>query len=266
MKILVVQLARLGDIIQTWPTVFALRRKYPEAVIDFAVRKRYRSAIDMHSEVNNVIALDTSEVLAPMLFQVDGYDLAAVALNKFIEPLQNKYDLIINLSFSPFSSYLVSALSNERTVVRGYTRASDGYLSIPDDSSAYFYAQVGFDRSNRLHLFEIFSLVAGVDLVATDFRGPNTDQFNWDAHRIVIHVGGSQREKVCPEPTWQQIIENLSQIYSGTIYLVGTANEKLKSEVHLPNVTDLCGKTSLHDLFSICENAEAVIACDSMVM
>ncbi len=37
MKILVLQLARLGDIYMSWPMIRAVKRKYPNAEIDIQV-------------------------------------------------------------------------------------------------------------------------------------------------------------------------------------------------------------------------------------
>ena len=44
MRILVLQLARFGDIFQTWPTLKALRRQHPESEIHFLVRSRFSEA------------------------------------------------------------------------------------------------------------------------------------------------------------------------------------------------------------------------------
>src|SRR5205807_1295099 len=71
-------------------------------------------------------------------------------LKSFLQPLcEANFDTIINLSFSPASSFLTDYLASSRTDVRGYTRHSDGHFNIPDDTSAYFYAQVGIGRANR---------------------------------------------------------------------------------------------------------------------
>ena len=63
MKILVIQLARLGDIYQTWPSVFALKRKYPEAKIDLLVRERFAAATHGLSAVDEVVHFPSREVL-----------------------------------------------------------------------------------------------------------------------------------------------------------------------------------------------------------
>lgn len=46
MKILVLQLARFGDIYLTWPALRALRRRYPDASIHLLVRERFVAATE----------------------------------------------------------------------------------------------------------------------------------------------------------------------------------------------------------------------------
>ncbi len=60
-SILIIRLSSLGDIILTSPLVQELRRKYPDARIDFVVRKEYADIVRQFSWLSNIYILDTSK-------------------------------------------------------------------------------------------------------------------------------------------------------------------------------------------------------------
>ena len=167
MKILVLQLARLGDIYMSWPAIRALRRQFPEAEIHVLTRPRFAGAFEGLTAVHKIHLLPTKDILAPLVQPKMAVQESFDRLTKFVDELYfMNFDKVYNLSFSPLSSYLTHYVSNSETEVHGYTRFRDGFFCIPDDMSAYFYAQVGIDRPNRFHLIEIFGSIVGSDLVA----------------------------------------------------------------------------------------------------
>ena len=269
MKILVLQLARFGDIFQTWPCLSALRRKYPEAEIQFAVRERYQAAAENLTAVDKLVSLPTKSILSPLIFSEEGIEDSLIEMDRYIDSFDSDYDQIINLSFSPFSSYLVDEIKSENTEVMGYDRFEDGFLKIADDSSAYFYAQVGVGRFNRLHLVDIFAMVAGVELEPQDFQHPSSQNpTREDRPYYVIHVGASRSFKTCTSESWEAILRILLKKTDHIVYLVGTKEEKLNSEwIKTQNrIVDLCGETSIDDLFPMVAGADALIAGDSMLV
>ncbi|MBX3021095.1 MAG: glycosyltransferase family 9 protein [Bdellovibrionales bacterium] len=260
MRILVLQLARFGDIYQTWPCLRALQRHHPGAEIHVLVRARFRAALTGLSFVQ-VHELPTAEILAPIFENAD--DTAALArLTAFTEALPC-FDRIINLSYSPFSSYLTDTLSGENTQVRGYTRHSDGFFAIPDDTSAYFYAQVGIGRANRYHLTEVFAAVAEVELQDSDFA-PAASAPRGDS--ILIHLGASQVEKSYPAELWIEALRNLRSEFEGQITLIGSQDEVgLATTVtqSLPELNNQVGKTQLDDVMKQLSCARLLIGADS---
>ncbi|MCB0362258.1 MAG: hypothetical protein KDD35_06035, partial [Bdellovibrionales bacterium] len=195
-----------------------------------------------------------------------------------------EYDRILNLSFSPFSSFLTHFLSHSRTKVRGYTRSEDGYLSIPDDPSAYFYAQVGVGKSNRAHLTEIFASIAEVELVEEDwqladyqrspeardrvfnqFGIPTKDEF------IVLHIAASDLRKTLNWEQWAVVITKLFERWKGSVILVGGVEDRLfadRIQAHCSssNLFSLVGKVQLSDLLSCLSFSSLVVGGDSVLM
>src|SRR4051812_2953965 len=100
MRILVLQLARFGDIYQTWPTLQALKRKHPGCELHVLVRSRFKEAAQDFPGIT-VHALPTQDILRP-LFEAQPLEDSHTELKAFLQPLcDGSFDSIINLSFSP---------------------------------------------------------------------------------------------------------------------------------------------------------------------
>lgn len=263
MKILVLQLARFGDIYLTWPTLRGLRRQFPDAEIHVIVREKFAAALDGLGDGFIAHMLPTAELLRPILESGDDQSGSLDKLDQWLKPLQSvAWNKIINLSFSPSSSYIVDLFAGMETDVRGYARHSDGYLSIPDDASAYFYAQVGPSRHNRYHLVDVFAMIAEVEIQSEDWgfagRMPLVVE---DNGYVIFHLGASQSEKRYPVDLWKKLVE----LVESPIYLIGSNEEEALAEqlATFAHVRNLIGKTRLAELFPIIKGAELLVGADS---
>jgi heptosyltransferase-3 len=266
MKTLVIQLARLGDIFQTRPTLRALKRTNPDGEVHVLVRSKFMAAIEGEKSVDKVHQLNVQEILSSLFMEESDGDESLGKINELLESLEaESYDQVINLTFSPFSSFLVDYIATGSSTVKGYSRFADGTLMIPDDVSAYFFAQVGIGRSNRFHVTDLFAGVSGVDLEDEDFSYPTKFE---KEKKIVIHVGASQQAKSLAPEKWASVISRLLKTWSGEVVLVGAANETELSEKILlgldkTKIRDLVGKTSIRELIQQVGEAELLIGCDS---
>ncbi len=278
MKILVIQLARLGDIYLSWPALSGLRRKYPDSQIDILVREKFASAAIGNIDIDSVIRLPTAHILNSILQEAEVSE-SFEAIEKFCSSLRDEnYNKIINLSFSPFSSYLVSAISGGSLAeVKGYSRYEDGYLSIGDDVSAYFYAQVGIGKPNRVHLAQIFSGVAGVELIDEDWKISELDDSknnfitkSKDPY-LLLQVGASQIEKTYGVDKWAGVLNHLSKLSDIKVVLVGSLSEKkiaadLVGKTSNKNIINIVGQTEVSHLMGLAKNAKLVVGCDSLMV
>lgn len=277
MKILILQLARLGDIYMSWPVLRAIRRTYPGAEIHFLCRDRFQAATKGLEVINHLHVLNTEDILSPIFQDQTNTDLSINKLGNFLENLNKQdFDWIINLSFSPVSSYLVHYLANstfsrKNPKISGYTRHSDGYFAIHDEVSSYFYAQVGTERQNRIHIVDLMAALCEVDLNASDWRGSDITQGKFEINDpyICIHVGTSEIQKSIPGFKWARIIRSLQEKMPNLqLVLVGASNEKHISEAILSGcrsdkILDLVGKTVLSDLFELLQKSKLLVGCDS---
>lgn len=274
-KILVLQTARLGDILMSWPALRALRRARPGSEIHLLVRPRFEAASRGLEAVDRVIAMPASEILEPLLKDEADDGLAIARMAAFLnERRAENYDEIINLSYSPLSSWITKSIAGPAAVVRGYTRHEDGFLNIADGVASYFYAQVGPGRPNRIHLTDLFAAQMEVDLAPEDWRQPEVDACDLGLPEsfIVVHAGASETGKTVPAFIWGRVAKRFAELRPRTgIVLIGAASEAaLANEVRanaggLPLI-DLTGRTQFEDLFSVIARAKVLVGGDSAPM
>ena len=125
MKILCLQLARFGDIYMSWPIFRAIKREHPHAVLHGLFRERFSEAATSSGTIDQVIRLPSEQVFRNLIID-NSISMALNSLDQFIQKMRHEnYDLVINLSYSPLSSYLVTAIQTENTKIFGYQRHSD---------------------------------------------------------------------------------------------------------------------------------------------
>lgn len=284
MKILIIQTARLGDIYLMWPAVRGLKRLNPQAQIHVLVRETYAQALVGLEDVEQI-----HKIPSQMWIQgLADYKLASAqskedsdltfldstvfsAVSGLVDQLkQENFDQVINMGFSPMSSWLTKAASTEQSQVVGYSRTPDGFLAIPDAMSAYFYAQVGPDRPNRFHLAEIFATLCKVDLVESDWRTPvlPSNELELPEEFIAVHVGGSEVHKMVSVSKWISIFAQLRKLRPVQIVLIGGKIEKpiaaqLESSVPEGEIINLVGEIDLPQSMSVLKKARLLIGPDS---
>lgn len=275
MKILVIQLARLGDIFMTWPMLRALKRLHPEAELHLLTRSRFANATQGLQGVDRHLHLPTSFILEPLIQPSLDLDQSLERVGTFVGGLRSEhYDWVINLTFSPASSYLTHAITTPQTRVTGYTRHSDGYLNLPDEVSAYFYAQVGVNSSNRVHLTDIFISMLGYDYTEEDWESPKVDarDFGLPEKYMLVHIGASEAKKSLPPFKWARVLKNFfDKTLEVPVVMIGASNEiplgrAIEAGVSRGRVINLIGQTHLQEIFSLLQGAQLLVGCDSAPM
>lgn len=271
MKTLVIQLARFGDIYQSWPSLFSLASDEKREV-HLMVRKKFIEATVGLPKNITVKELDTKDLLEPLFMSNEGELESFKILDQWVNDLvEENYDEVINLTFSPFSSYLTSLIEMQGAKASGYTRHSDGFLNMPDDTSAYFYAQGGVGKPNQIHLVDLFSMMAGVE-IDEGHKYPKVfygeELFDIGNEYFVVHVGASDRGKSLDGKQLNELVRTLLAKRTESLVFIGAENERGLADAALPllgseRVYNLVGKTKLRDLFSVISRAKAFFGVDS---
>lgn len=274
MKILVLQLARFGDIYQTWPSLRAFKRTFPHAEIHLMVRQRFLAATEGLDVVDCVIPLETKSFIENLIHNDSSEMISLQRAQNFLQKLKNEdYDQVYNLSYSRLAAYLTTYLQTDGVQACGYGLHSDGMMFPLDGTSSYFMAQVGVGKFNRFHLTDIFANQMNLEFAPEDFNftgdQPAVQDFN--SAQVAIHVGASEAGKTLSAPKWVKIISALFLNRIHDIVLIGSESEKgiaqqIESSLSGGRVQNLAGKTSLAQVFTILRSTKILVAGDSSIM
>ena len=154
MKILVVQLLRLGDVILSSPVLQGLRDQYPDAEIDLLINKQFENILGLLPKVDNYFTFDRELIQTSLgekeRFVFEGYD----RVDSLIQELQARgYDQILNLTHNRLSAYIVGGIECRERVG----------LWINDNNKA-FIETAWFQHLNRDNLAEASERFHYVDI------------------------------------------------------------------------------------------------------
>jgi lipopolysaccharide heptosyltransferase II len=242
MNILIIRFSSLGDIILTESVVSNLRKKYPQARIDYLTKPLFADIVKLYFSVDNVYT-DYKKIK----------DLRKIS--------KNRYDMVIDLhgklnSFiaKTFITSKKKASYNKKRGLRKKIVNHSCNQSIDSTVDLYFTA---------LHKLNIPTPVKNPHITMIDHSNflPNKNKKN-----IVIFPGATHETKRIPT---NKIIELLKKLDNEDInfYLMGSKGEKdLTSQISNSldkSCYDLAGKFNLVELIEAISEADFMISNDS---
>jgi lipopolysaccharide heptosyltransferase II len=250
-KILLIQTAFLGDVILATPVAAELKRIFPEATIDFLVKKGNSALLQNNPNLRYIITFDKRK----------GKYRSMLHLIRQIRSEQ--YDLVVNLHRFGSSGLLTSQSKAKQKI--GFKKNPFSFLytqSFPHEISN------GTHEVNRnLSLLQSFGAVA--------FRRP--ELFPSKANYATILPYTSQPfyciapasvwlTKQLPITKWVELLQQLAN--SGNIYLVGGKEDsnlcaEILAEANVESAHNLAGKFELLDTAALFSKAKRVFVNDS---
>lgn len=264
---------KIGNFIVTVPLLQALRRRYPDAVIDFWGSELTREFEEELPAVNWRCSWDLPDA--------DVWQQLADQA-KLRRQQAGDIDLLINCDgFNPLTQVLASWLrprwvagaclaANSRRTLPWGDHPYQRFLDDPDWDSPEFLARYsGFFQSN--YIAELLCRLA--------FQEPETDHIDlpWQdppflVPDLLIHCTTTRSAKIWPFSGWYEVARWCEQ-HGISAGLVGSAPDRQRDEYHAGDqeeiflmntaVQDLRGKTSLIQLAGACRQARAVVSVDA---
>lgn len=294
-RCLVIQLARLGDTLQSLMALRAAQQLYPNLEIHFVARERFADAVRRVSWIKEVITLPTEEILGPILSGQGSQAQGIRDLARWIAPLAREpWDFIVNWTYSESSSYLTGLLPGR--VKLGYSRRRDLSLSTSDGWSAFIQGAVQGGVRQNIHLTDILTtqllttLQIHVGDPQTDGNAPVTSKSffdlelgerdpvaNWKDHSrkwVAFQLGAGHPSKIWPTANWVELAELiLTKNPETNLVLLGgaddlaTSREIVARAQSLPDgakrVLPLTGETDFDLWASVTSRCQWLIAGDT---
>lgn len=278
-RALLVQLARLGDLVQTIPAITAWKACHADWILDVLCPTSLEplgrlipgisTALKWDGEAWRRWAMSTEREVRPE--QLADADTALRELS------HERYDCAIVLNQHPRAILAGALLARE---VTGACAGSllDGNLSL---WARYVRGVAGARGTNRIHLADAFCGMCGVlppthipsmesssTPLPSDLEPIGRSAGPW----IGLLVGAGEPERVVPREVWTLFIADcLDHLPSSRIVLIGQAQESARSEwiqSSLPSsllgrVWDTTGRLSLTELAAVLSRCQVVVGADT---
>lgn len=250
-RILIIQTAFLGDVILATPVVSELKRIYPQASIDFLVKKG-----------NEQLLMND-----PALTEVHVFDKKKGKFGEIKRLLRqfrkNRYDLVINLHRFG-SSGIIAGLSKGKKII-GFRKNPFSFLY-----TKKFEHQIGdgtHEVERNLSLIQEFGSVSKKrpTLFPSQADEDAIKAYKTDTY-YCLAPASVWFTKQLPKQKWKELIQLLDK--NASIYLLGGPDDtalcdEIKSEVSTDNVFNLAGKLTLLQSAALMKNANRNFVNDS---
>ncbi|MGL4868316.1 MAG: glycosyltransferase family 9 protein [Cetobacterium sp.] len=256
MRVLIIRLSSIGDVILTTPVLKELKKKYPEAIIDFLVLENFKDSILGCPYVDNLILFDKKKH--------DGFK----NMLKFGKELKNNnYDYVFDLH-SKVRSKIISSAIGAKTFIykkRGLLK------TLLVKMKAIKYKVDNTIVKNYFGAFKILNLnYKGEDLTFT-FKNEDLEKIKTlciDYENVpMIAPGASKETKKWTKEEFAQLSKLLYNKYGKKPIIIGSNSEyemcesikKLSGEVAI----NLAGKLSLKESGALLSKASFLVTNDS---
>lgn len=266
-KVCIVQLTRIGDILQTYQAARQFKLENPNLSLSLVSRRSMaKDLIFILKDVFDDIFLFETSDFFPV--GTKNFSSAKENLKVFISELNSeKFDLLVNFSFTKSSSYLMSLIDSKLKM--GPIRTFKNELSIPDKWSQYVYSNILDSNYGAYNLVDIYKNILGAKDNHSFAR--KTVQEN----TIVIHPFASHNRKMWNQERWAgMVLDILNAHPSFSIHLLGAKSEQeqalsilncqeLKNYKH--RIINSVGKLTIQESFDVVNSSKLFIGHDSMV-
>jgi predicted lipopolysaccharide heptosyltransferase III len=263
MKILLLQLKRIGDLILTTPAIAALRRNYPNAHITLAVSNECAELLPAISNVDRVLIARRNLRDVAMVSSVAG----------------KRFDYCIDFTRNDRSAFL-TLLSAARRRVASYR------VREQSKTRARVYTDLIEVRVRDMHtidynlaLLEPLGVHAASSAPQLDLPPTARQKAEWLRHEwkidrsyVILHPASARAEKLWDAARWAEVIDHFCRHHEFDFVL--TSGPAAHEQTHIAAITrrtrqkfiNLSGKTDLLTLAALVGQAQLLVTVDSAPM
>ena len=282
-QVLIINVTRMGDLIQTGPLLSRLREEWPDVAIDLVVDRSFAPTASLLTGLRQVISCDFTRLLDDCRTQSKSLVTLMQEMTAWAAPLRDaRYDRIVNLTFNRQTGLLASYIGAPD--LRGITAGPDGSPIVQNPWLSYFTDLHRHRRFNRFNL---------VDLYAMGGSGPGAfsplsvtvpadgrawaDEFLRSQDRtvrqwIAVQVGASDVMKAWRPEYFGRTLARLSRHPGVGFVVIGTAAEAEAIELAKTTyragggaapILDASGRTTLNQLVGLLSRCQLLLTNDT---
>lgn len=282
-QVLIINVTRMGDLIQTGPLLSRLREEWPDVAIDLVVDCSFAPTAALLTGLRQVISYDFTRLLDDCRTQSKSLVTLMQEMTAWAVPLREAgYDRIVNLTFNHQTGLLASYIGAPD--LRGITAGPDGSPIVQNPWLSYFTDLHRHRRFNRFNL---------VDLYAMGGSGPGAfsplsvtvpadgrawaDVFLQSQDRtarrwVAVQAGASDVMKAWRPEYFGRTMARLSRHPDVGFVMIGTAAEaesiELAKSTYRANggavpILDASGQTTLNQLVGLLSRCQLLLTNDT---
>jgi ADP-heptose:LPS heptosyltransferase len=281
-NILILNMTRMGDLVQSTPAIAGLRKEYPNASITLVVSSLFDEFSKKIPFINKRVVFDIKQFENAeeknKILWIDVYQY----LEKFLSNLKyDNYDLLINLSHSKLSAFMISFLKIKN--IRGFGCNENGDRIMINPWMQYFGIEPLNRQFNPFNLVEIFTRSAGIfpednpiQLLSNENKltlKTFEKDINFDNDLLIgIQAGSSLEGRRWSPQNFAMLANELIEKLDAKIILLGVGSEKKLAEQiilfskYKNKIIDLTGRTNIDQLTTLVSRCSYLITNDTGTM
>lgn len=208
MKILIVQLLRLGDILFTAPVISGLKKKYPNAEIHFLGFKRFSHVETLFEDSIHWHWIDRERLQSALGDPERSFFFAHDLLTQKIDGLRELgFDKVYNLTQNKFSGWICSQLGVAETVGLHFDARAQVRFGSP--WFQYLNDHMAAGRGEVFHYLDLFRFACELETeeIVWNFKRSKKKDHLPQSPYVLIQPLTSDHKKNYPLSGWQRVIE-----------------------------------------------------------
>lgn len=263
MKILIIRFSSFGDIVLTTPVIAAIKRKYPEAEIDFIVYTSFSQAISLNPNIRELILFEKSR------------SKDREYIGEMIEKLKrNKYDYVIDLHSKLLSRVIGRSLAGGKAEYLRYRKRKWWKTFLVKAKLIPYNADCTIVESYFSALKKLGIEFTGENIIsgkgdALEFYIDESDEkriagmYNLKNRKyFVLAPGASKFTKKWPY--YNELAKKIAKEKGLDIFVIGGPEDYGYVEEDADGkITNLCGKLSFKESAVVMKYADTIVVNDS---
>jgi len=275
-RTLVINIARMGDLIQSSPLITGLKSASEDTEITLLYSEYFGDVASSIPGVDRLIGISLHKIVEPLIRSNGGIRTAYRQLKDLTDEIRShNFDRIINITHTYYSA-VITALARSRDSI-GMTMDNEGNKVVNGDWANYYFNSCLNRVFNRFNLVDMHCRIGGVEPnrklhlnVYPEARSRADSlirKYRRAGHKLVALVpGASTLEKAWQPQLFAEAVREIGRRISITPLILGSGSE-LDLGNHLkrmiPDAVNLCGQTDFHLLTALVERCNLMITNDT---
>ncbi len=260
-KILIIRFSSIGDIILASPLIRSVKLTYPDAQIDFIVRKEYAELVKFNPYLSNIIEFDSDKRYKGMQeitakINTNAYSIILDIQNNFRSKFLSYRSKTKKISHLNKRATLRFLLTNFKiNLYRDYVSVADRYLEtvkelyVPNDGKG-------------LDVFIPDNIISSVEKKLSNYSLSKNDFI------IGIAPSAKHNTKKWMLDRYEELIVRLIEKYKARILVFGGKDDKHETDTIVDNANKILGNRAVINYagkISLLENAAMFDYCNAVV-